>query len=222
MQSLFYIGRCWIYETDFSWVYNRPSYSAWRSRVTVALSNTRYLEGNVNDENFATKVRLNGQAGRGANGTRRRRERKRERGKERKDWEKTRRRPWEMVRDLVFRRAQLARTRTTYTRATTCWKASARSLHLVRSRHPIAGCKDKQVSCVLIRGWGKEEPVAGGSEGRAKRGGQEEGRKRCKGEARPLNTCRRYERRERERETQKREIGSIEIAKLRLYWRRKR
>jgi len=71
-------------------------------------------------------------------------------------------------------------------RATTCWKPSARSL-LERSRHPIAGCKDKQVSsCVLIRGRRKEGPVAGGSEGRAE-GGKG---KRCKGEARPLNTYR--------------------------------
>lgn len=48
----------------------------------MALSNTRYLEGNVNDENFATKARLNGQAKRGGNGTRRRRESKRDRERE--------------------------------------------------------------------------------------------------------------------------------------------
>lgn len=46
--------------------------------------------------------------------------------------------------------------------------------------------------------------MAGGSEG------QEEGRKRCKGEARPLNTCR-GKKGERRRNIQKREIGSIEI-----------
>lgn len=45
---------------------------------------------------------------------------------------------------------------------------------LVRSRHPIAGCKDKQVSsCVLIRGRRKEEPVAGGSEGGSEKGERE-------------------------------------------------
>lgn len=86
-------------------MHNRPSYSAWRSRVTVALSNTRYLEGNVNDENFATKVRLNGQGGRGANGNGEEREREKEREKGLREDEK------ETVRDVERLGISLSATR---------------------------------------------------------------------------------------------------------------
>jgi len=65
--------------TDFSWAYNRRSYSV---RVTAVLPNVEYSGGSVNGENFATKIRLNGHARRGGDGMRRRRESERERERE--------------------------------------------------------------------------------------------------------------------------------------------
>lgn len=118
--------------TDFSWAYNRRSYSA---RVTAVLRNAEYSGGSVNGENFATKMRLNGHARRGGDGgTRRGGEKAREdRGEK------------EVVKDDEGRGISVSAARL-HIEAATCWKAIACSLLLDRSRHPIAGCKDKQVS----------------------------------------------------------------------------
>lgn len=56
-------------EVDRFLMYNRRSYSV---RVTAVLSNAEYSGESVNGENFATKMRLNGHARRGGDGTRKR------------------------------------------------------------------------------------------------------------------------------------------------------
>lgn len=121
--------------TDFSWAYNRRSYSA---LVTAVLRNAEYSGRSVNGENFATKVRLNGHARHGGDGTRDGEEKAGEDREVRK----------EVVKDDEGRGISVSPPAH---EAAMCWKASACSLLLDhRSRHPIAGCKDKQVSCASL------------------------------------------------------------------------
>lgn len=93
--------------TDFSWAYNRRSYSA---HVTAVLPNVEYSGRSVNGENFATKMRLNGHARRSGEGTETAR-RKRERTEARK----------EVVKDEG--REISVGARPACTQAAMCWKA---------------------------------------------------------------------------------------------------
>lgn len=183
--------------TDFSWAYNRRSYSA---RVTAVLLNAEYSGRSVNSENFTTKMRLNGHARCGGDGTRWRRES--ERGPRREGGRERRRR----TRDFGERDPPAHKRRCVGRRAPAASSSTDRGIP----------SRDARINRFPVRPY--KRPKEGGTGGRRKRRARRRGRRRGARarrdhSTRTVGTKERRRKEKRERENQKRagKIGSTKI-----------